>query len=145
MRVYDVGGVSDAELIKSKPETRARVVPPLTAAEQRQVAQRLAAAHADLALWRACKRGACRRRRRCCGDIDSCGAHRSPRAWACVHEILAAIRAGKAPRRAARVATRRARPERQRVFAFGLPPGFTRESAPTADGARSSRDSHRRN
>ena len=132
MRVYEVGGVSDAELIKPKPKAPAPVAPSLTAAEQRQVAQRLTAAHADLALWRACERKACGRRRRCCGDVDECGALRSPRAWACVHEILAAIRAGKAPRRAARVATRRARPERQRVFRFGLPPGFTREKQ--ADG-----------
>ena len=64
MRVYDVGGVSDAELIKSKTKTRARVAPPLTAAEQRHVAERLTAAHADLALWRACERKACGRRRR---------------------------------------------------------------------------------
>ena len=41
MRVYDVGGVSDAELIKTKPKTPARVAPPLTAAEQRHVAERL--------------------------------------------------------------------------------------------------------
>src|SRR4051794_1244571 len=127
MRVYEVGGVSDAELIKSKPKTSAPVAPPLTAAEQRHAAARLTAAHADLALWRACERKACGRRRRCCGDVDSCGARRSPRAWACVHEILAAIRAGTTPRTAARVAGRRARPERQRVFGFGFPPGFTRE------------------
>ena len=127
MRVYDVGGVSDAELIKSKLKTPSPVAPPLTAAEQRHVAQRLSEVHADLALWRACERKACGRRRRCCGDVDQCGAGRAPRAWACVHEILAAIHAGKAPRRAARVATQRARPERQRVFGFGLPPGFTRE------------------
>ena len=132
MRVYDVGGVSDAELIQSKPKTPARVAPPLTPAEQRQVAQRLSEVHADLALWRACERKACGRRRRCSGDVDQCGARRSPRAWACVHEILAAIRAGTTPRTAARVAGRRARPERQRVFGFGLPPGFTREKQ--ADG-----------
>ena len=30
MRVYEVGGVSDAELIKSKTKTRARVALPLT-------------------------------------------------------------------------------------------------------------------
>jgi hypothetical protein len=127
MRVYDVGGVSDAELIKTQPKTRAPVAASLTAAEQRQVAQRLSEVHADLALWRACGSKACGRRRRCSGDVDECGALRSPRAWACLHEILAAIRAGKTRRRAARVATRRARPERQRVFGFGLPPGFTRE------------------
>ena len=98
MRVYEVGGVSDAELIKTKTKTRARVAPPLTAAEQRHVAERLTAAHADLALWRACERKACGRRRRCSGDVDQCGARRSPRAWACVHEILAAIRAGTTPR-----------------------------------------------
>ena len=134
MRVYDVGGVSDAELIKTetKTKTRAHVAPPLTAAEQRHVAERLTAAHADLALWRACERKACGRRRRCGGDVDQCGARRSPRAWACVHEILAAIRAGTTPRRAARVATRRARPERQRVFGFGILPEFTREKR--ADG-----------
>jgi hypothetical protein len=128
MRVYDVGGVSDAELIKPKPKTRARVAPPLTAAEQREVAQRLTAAHAAMALWRGCRHGVCRRRRRCCGPVDRCGALRSPRAWACVHEILAAIRAGKAPRRAARVAARRAMPERRRlVFGFGIPPEWTEE------------------
>ena len=74
MRVYEVGGVSDAELIKTKPKTRAPVAPPLTAAEQRQVAERLSEAHADMALWRACKRKACGRRRRCGGDVDECGA-----------------------------------------------------------------------
>jgi hypothetical protein len=117
------------------PETvlKGGVAPPLTAAEQRHVAQRLSEVHADLALWRACERKACGRRRRCAGDVDECGALRSPRAWACLHEILAAIRAGTAPRRAARVATRRARPERQRVFGFGLLPGFTREKR--ADGS----------
>ena len=103
MRVYDVGGVSDAELIKPKSKTRAPVAPPLTAAEERQVAQRLSEVHADLALWRACKRKACGRRRRCSGDVDQCGARRSRRAWACVHEILAAIRAGQG---AARCGTR---------------------------------------
>ena len=116
MRVYDVGGMSDAELIKTKPKTPARVAPPLTAAEQRHVAERLTAAHADLALWRVCERKACGRRRRCGGDVDQCGARRSPRAWACVYEILAAIRAGTKPRTAARVAGRRARPQRQRTF-----------------------------
>src|SRR5690349_16528326 len=108
VKVYDVGGVSDAELIKPKPKTRAPVAPPLSAAEQRQVAKRLAAAHAVMALWRTCRSKACRRGRRCCGDVDSCGARRSPRAWACVHEILAAIGAGKSLPRAARVAERRA-------------------------------------
>jgi hypothetical protein len=128
MRVYDVGGVSDAELIKPKTQTRARVAPPLTAAEQRQVAAQLSAAHAGMALWRACKRKACRRRRRCGGNVNSCGARCSPRAWACVHEILAAIRAGKTARAAARVAGRRAMPERLRyVFGFGIPPEFVKE------------------
>ena len=103
MRVYDVGRVSDAELIKTKPKTPARVAPPLTAAEQRHVAQRLSEVHADLALWRACERKACGRRRRCSGDVDQCGARRAPRIWACVHEILAAIRAGQG---AARCGTR---------------------------------------
>ena len=134
MRVYDVGGVSDAELIKPKPKTRAPVAPPLTAAEQRQVAQRLSEVHADLALWRACERKACGRRRRCGGDVDQCGARRSPRAWACVHEILAAIRAGTTPRVAARVADRRAMPPRQRyVFGYGDPPEWIEEQQ--ADGS----------
>ena len=134
MRVYEVGGVSDAELIKTKSKTRERVEPPLTAAEQRHVAERLSAAHAGMALWRACKRKACRRRRRCGGDVDRCGARRSPRAWACVHEILAAIRAGKTARAATRVAGRRAMPERLRyVFGFGVPPEWIEEKH--ADGS----------
>jgi hypothetical protein len=133
MRVYDVGGVSDAELIKTKSKTRAPVAPPLTPAEQRQVAERLSEVHADLALWRACERKACGRRRRCCGDVASCGARRSPRAWACLHEILAAIRAGKTPRAAARVAGRRAMPQRHRyVFGYGDPPEWIEEQQ--ADG-----------
>jgi len=132
MRVYELGGVSDEELIKPTAKTRAPVALPLTAAEQRHVAARLTAAHAGMALWRGCKRKACARRRRCGGDVDECGALRSPRAWACVHEILEAIRAGQAPRRAARVAARRARPERQRVFGSGILRPFTREKR--ADG-----------
>ena len=135
MRVYEVGGVSDAELIKSKTKTRERApAPPLTAAEQRHVAERLSAAHAGMALWRACKRKACRRRRRCGGDVDRCGARRSPRAWACVHEILAAIRAGKTARAATRAARRRAMPERLRyVFGFGVSPAWIEEKH--ADGS----------
>jgi len=125
--------VSYAELIKTKPKIRAWVAPPLTAAEQRHVAERLSEAHADLALWRACERKACGRRRRCAGDVDQCGARRAPRAWACVHEILAAIRAGTAPRAAARVAGRRAMPERHRyVFGYGDPPEWIEEQQ--ADG-----------
>jgi len=50
----------------------------LTAAEQHHVAQQLCAAHAGMALWRACKRKACGRRRRCGGDVDPCGARCSP-------------------------------------------------------------------
>ena len=131
MRVYDVGGVSDADLIKPQPKTPARVAPPLTAAEQRQVAQRLSEVHADLALWRACGRKACGRQRRCGGDVDRCGARRSPRAWACVHEILAAIRAGTTPRTEARVAGRRAMPQRHRyVFGYGDPPEWIEEQHP---------------
>jgi hypothetical protein len=133
VKVYDVGGVSDEKLIKPKAKTRAPVAPPLTPAEQRHVAARLTAAHAAMALWRACRHSVCRRRRRCCGPVDRCGALCSPRAWACVHEILDAIRAGHAPRRAARVAVRRARPERLHyVFGFGDPPEFTHEKI--ADG-----------
>ena len=99
MRVYQVGGgASDAE--PSKTKTRARVEPPLTVAEQRHVAERLSAAHAGMALWRACKRRACWRRRRCGGDVDQCGARCSPKAWACVHEILAARRKAAARGRA---------------------------------------------
>ena len=146
MRVYEVGGVSDAELIKSKTKTRAPVAPPLTAAEQRHVAERLTAAHAGLALWRACERKACGRRRRCGGDVDQCGARRSPRAWACVHEILAAIRAGR------RRASRRAWPAEGRCrsasgtfSATAIRLSGSRSSRPTAPGAFSARGSHRRN
>jgi hypothetical protein len=48
-----------------------------------------------------------------------------------VHEILAAIRAGTAPRAAARVAGRRAMPERHRyVFGYGDPPEWIEEQQP---------------
>jgi hypothetical protein len=50
-----------------------------------------------------------------------------------VHEILTAIRAGKTARAAARVAGRRAMPERLRyVFGFGDPPEWINEKE--ADG-----------
>ena len=50
-----------------------------------------------------------------------------------MHEILAAIRAGKTPRAAARVAGRRAMPPRQRyVFGYGDPPEWIEEQQ--ADG-----------
>jgi hypothetical protein len=107
----------------SKSKTRARVPPPLSAAEQRQLAEHLSAAHADMELWRVCKRKACGRRRRCCDDVNSCGTRRSPKAWAWVHEVLGAIRSGTARRAAVRAADRRARPERVKVkFGFGDPP-----------------------
>jgi len=41
MRVHELGGVSDEELIKPPTKTRAPVAPPLSAAEQRHVAERL--------------------------------------------------------------------------------------------------------
>ena len=41
MRVYELGGVSDDVLIKPPTKTRAPVAPPLSAAEQRHVAERL--------------------------------------------------------------------------------------------------------
>ena len=45
--------------------------------EQRHVAERLTAAHSGMALWRACKRKACWRRRRCGGPVaaGSCTRH----------------------------------------------------------------------
>ena len=139
MRVYDVGGVSDAELIKTKPKTPARVAPPLTAAEQRHVAQRLSEVHADLALWRACERKACGRRRRCSGDVDQCGARRAADSGPACMKFWRRSEPGKAPRAAARVAERRAMPPRQR-YVFG-----DRRSARVDRGAAGRRQlAHRR-
>ena len=128
MRVYDVGGVSDAELIKPKPKTRAPVAPPLSAAEQRQVAQRLTAAHAG--------NGAVARVR--------AQSLRTPAPVQLATSINAAPAARRGPGPACMKFWRRSAPGRRRggprawpadgrdrsasgVFGFGLPPGFTRE------------------
>ena len=95
----------------SKTKPRARVDTTLTAAQRRHVAQRLAAAHAGMRLWRACKTKACWRRRGCGGDVDQCGARCAPKAWAWVHQVLAAIRSGTTRHAAVRLADRAAHGE----------------------------------
>jgi hypothetical protein len=104
----------------SKRKSRAGVDTVLTAAERRHVAERLSAAHAGMALWRACKSKACCRRRRCGADVDACGARCSPKGWAWVHDVLAAIRSGTTRRAARRAADRTAQGERfTMVFDMG--------------------------
>ena len=145
MRVYEVGGVSDAELIKTKTKTRARVAPPLTAAEQRHVAERLSAAHAG--------HGAVARMQ--AQSLPDAGAA----AVATSIDAALAARRGPGPafmkfwRRSAlerRRARRRAWPAEGRcrsacgtfsVSAFRL--SGSRRSTPTAAGAFSARGSHR--
>ena len=95
----------------SKTKPRARVETTLTAPERRHAAQRLAAAHAGMRLWRACKSKACWRRRGCGGDVDQCGARCAPKAWAWVHQVLAAIRSGTTRHAAVRLADRAAHGE----------------------------------
>ena len=95
----------------SKTKPRARVDTTLTAAGRRHVAQRIAAAHAGMRLWRACKTKACWRRRGCGGDVDQCGARCAPKAWAWVHQVLAVIRSGTTRRAAVRLADRAAHGE----------------------------------
>ena len=95
----------------SKTKPRASVDTTLTTAERRHVAQRLAAAHGGMRLWRACKSKACWRRRGCGGDVDQCGARCAPKAWAWVHQVLAAIRGGTTRRAAVRMADRAAHGE----------------------------------
>jgi hypothetical protein len=95
----------------SKTKPRAGVDTTLTAAERRRVAQRLAAAHAGMRLWRACKSKACWRRRGCGSDVDQCGVRCAPKAWAWVHQVLAAIRSGTTRRAAVRLADRATRGE----------------------------------
>ena len=143
MRVYEVGGVSDAELIKSKIKTRERVEPPLTAADS---ATSRSGCPPPTPEWRWARMqtqslptpAPLRWRRR--------SMRRSPLAAGLgrVHEILAAIRAGKTAREATRVAGRgrcRSACGTFSVSAFRL--SGSRRSTPTAAGAFSARGSHR--
>jgi hypothetical protein len=70
-----------------KPES---IYEQLSPADQRDVAKFLAGIHARLQLWRMCRNQVCRRRRRCCGDIDACAARCAPPAL----EMDALLRAG---------------------------------------------------
>ncbi len=76
------------------------------AAEQRELAAVLGGVHDRLGLWRLCTKKACRRSRRCGGDVDECGARCFSEAWAWVHHVSKAMRAGRSPRAAARAADR---------------------------------------
>ena len=143
MRVYEGGGVTDAELIKSKTKTRERVEPPLTAAEQRHVAEGCPPPTLE---WR-------------------CGAHANAKpadagAAAVATSIDAALAARRGPGPAFMKFWRRSALERRRVrrrawpaegrcrsacgtfsvSAFRL--SGSRRSTPTAAGAFSARGSH---
>jgi hypothetical protein len=67
----------------------------------RWAADLLANAHAGMALWRLCEHKDCRRRGRCRGKADPCGAYLAPKAWAWVREAVTALREGASPRLAA--------------------------------------------
>ena len=67
----------------------------------RWAADLLADAHAGMALWRLCEHKDCRRRGRCRGKADPCGAYLAPKAWAWVREAVTALREGASPRLAA--------------------------------------------
>jgi hypothetical protein len=79
----------------------------LTAEEQRELADALAGIHDRLRLWRKCKNPSCRRQQTCGGEVDECGARRSPQGWPWVHHVLKAMREGHSPGAAVRAANRR--------------------------------------
>jgi hypothetical protein len=86
-------------------------------AAPQEIAGVLRGAHARLALWRVCRNKACRRGRRCGGDVDHCGARCFPQAWAWLAQVAQAVRAGGSPRAAARAADLALMPKpRPRIF-----------------------------
>jgi hypothetical protein len=77
-----------------KDRARGTTAPP-------EIAGVLRGAHARLALWRLCTSKACRRGRRCGGDVEECGARHFPGAWAWLAQVAQAVRAGEPLRAAA--------------------------------------------
>jgi hypothetical protein len=92
----------------------------LTAAERRQLLDVLAGAHAELELWRKCENRACQRNRACGVDVDACGARYAPQAWAWVHEVLRAMRAGRSQRAALRAADGVVHRQQRLTIEFGF-------------------------
>ena len=85
-------------------------------------------------LWRACKTKACWRRRGCGGDVDQCGARCAPKAWAWVHQVLAAIRSGTTRARGRALAADRAAPG-SLTWVFNLGDEVDEVSFKNADGS----------
>jgi hypothetical protein len=80
----------------SVAKKRTRAEEKLAAAEQRRLAPILQEAHARLRLWRTCDDKTCRRRGSCGGEVDQCGARVAPQGWAWLHQVIKAMREGKA-------------------------------------------------
>jgi len=107
------------EMVRAGKQTRAGKDRAPGAADEREAADVLRGVHERLGLWRLCRKKACRRRRRCGGDVDECGARCFSEAWAWVHQVAKAMREGRSPRAAARAADRDLLPKpRPRIF-FG--------------------------
>ena len=97
-------------MASTKKETSAAAE--LTAADRREFAEFLSASHDELGLWRTCTRAMCRRERRCCGEVDECGAACAPKEWARVRRTVAGVRDGQSKRTAMRAAKAADQPRR---------------------------------
>ena len=91
----------------------------LSAADRREFAEFLSSSHGELGLWRKCTRAKCRRGRRCCGEVDECGAACAPKEWARVRSTVAGMRNGQS-RSAARRAAKAAHKPRLLVIDYGM-------------------------
>ena len=103
-----------------RPNKRTSAARELTAAERRQLLDVLSGAHAELELWRKCGSSTCQRNRACGADIDACGARCAPQAWAWVHEVLRAMRAGRSQRAAIRAADGAVHRQQRLTIEFGF-------------------------
>jgi hypothetical protein len=89
-------------MARTKKETSATVE--LTAADRRDFAEFLSTSHASLRLWRKCTKPACRRARRCGGEVDECGAACAPKEWTRVRRTVIGMRDGHSQSEAERTA-----------------------------------------
>ncbi|MCC6775139.1 MAG: hypothetical protein IT537_00630 [Hyphomicrobiales bacterium] len=63
--------------------------------------------HRVLGLWRSCKKATCRRRGRCLGNVETCGARDAADRWRWLKQAVAALRNGRTRSAAVRISTSR--------------------------------------
>jgi hypothetical protein len=96
----------------------------LSPAQQKNLTEFLRGVHGRLRLWQKCKKRVCRRRRRCCGEVNACGAALSHQHWKWIRHFVEALREGVTRGAAVRAADKGMIPRRVLVPGIAEPSWF---------------------